>query len=153
MGWRPRRDAGATSEDQIMSSERPGTAARRRCDRQASGYRCCIIGGAGAALCTVAACARVELTQVRRRLREPSSWRLSEPLSRRRRERATGLLVRDEVAGRSVVARLAPGDMLVFDGDVAHAGASYCMSNLRLHTYLDVPEVGRPRDYTWRPRK
>ena len=68
-------------------------------------------------------------------------------------EHGARLIVRDDVAGRSVIVRLAPGDMLVFDGDVAHAGASYCMSNLRLHTYLDVPEVGRPRDYTWRPRK
>ena len=67
-------------------------------------------------------------------------------------EHGARLVVRDEELGRCVVVRLAPGDVLVFDGDVAHAGASYCECNLRLHTYLDVPEVVRERDYTWFPR-
>ena len=62
-------------------------------------------------------------------------------------------VMRSWAAVLTVVVRLAPGDVLVFDGDVAHAGASYCECNLRLHTYLDVPEVVRERDHTWFPRK
>ena len=71
-------------------------------------------------------------------------------------EHGTRLVVRDEVLDRCVVVRLAPGDVLVFDGDVLHAGASYCECNLRLHTYLEVPEVPeleRKKNHTWFPRR
>ena len=33
------------------------------------------------------------------------------------------------------------GDVLLFDGDVLHAGALYEKDNLRLHVYLDVPAL------------
>ena len=39
--------------------------------------------------------------------------------------------------------------LLVFDGDVAHAGAAYSELNTRVHVYLDVCGVKRERDYTW----
>ena len=41
---------------------------------------------------------------------------------------------------------LEPGDVLVFDGDVVHAGAAYRAPNTRVHVYLDVPSV--KREYT-----
>ena len=47
-----------------------------------------------------------------------------------------------------------PGAILVFDGDVAHRGASYAALNTRVHMYLDVPAVKRDReDYVWFPDK
>lgn len=62
------------------------------------------------------------------------------------------LIVRDEVKGSRVPVVLSVGDVLVFDGDVAHAGAAYCAQNTRVHVYLDVPGVPRERDFTWFPR-
>ena len=44
---------------------------------------------------------------------------------------------------------LEPGDVLVFDGDVVHAGAAYRAPNTRVHVYLDVPSVKRERDRTY----
>ena len=32
---------------------------------------------------------------------------------------------------------LLPGDIIVFEGDVIHAGAAYSQANLRVHAYLD----------------
>ena len=59
------------------------------------------------------------------------------------------LMVRDERANATVPIVLGPGDVLVFEGDVAHAGASYCARNMRVHVYLDVAGVVRDRDFTW----
>ena len=59
------------------------------------------------------------------------------------------LMVRDERANATVPIVLGPGDVLVFEGDVAHAGASYCARNMRVHVYLDVAGVVRARDFTW----
>ena len=61
----------------------------------------------------------------------------------------TRLLVRDEVADENVAVPLAPGDILVFDGDVAHAGEWYASRNTRVHMYLDVDGVPREEDFTW----
>lgn len=44
---------------------------------------------------------------------------------------------------------LSRGDILVFRGDVLHAGAAYEKENTRVHTYLDVPNVKRARNRTW----
>ena len=44
---------------------------------------------------------------------------------------------------------LEPGDALVFDGDVVHAGAAYRAPNTRVHVYLDVPSVKREHDRTY----
>ena len=44
------------------------------------------------------------------------------------------------------------GDVLVFEGDVEHAGAHYYMPNTRLHVYLDVDHVHRPPGETWSRR-
>ena len=44
---------------------------------------------------------------------------------------------------------LEPGDVLVFDGDVVHAGAAYRAPNTRVHVYLDVPSVKREHDRTY----
>ena len=49
--------------------------------------------------------------------------------------------------------QLFAGDVLVFDGDVLHAGAPYADANTRVHVYLDVPGQERERDYTWDVRK
>ena len=59
------------------------------------------------------------------------------------------LMVRNESANATVPIALSPGDVLVFEGDVAHAGAAYCVRNTRVHVYLDVPGVPRERDLTW----
>ena len=44
---------------------------------------------------------------------------------------------------------LQKGDMLLFRGDIVHAGASYEKENTRIHVYLDVPEIKRRRNTTW----
>ena len=44
-----------------------------------------------------------------------------------------------DVEGQYV--ELNAGDVLLFDGDVLHAGAQYEKDNLRLHVYLDVPAL------------
>ena len=42
-----------------------------------------------------------------------------------------------------------PGAILLFDGDVAHTGASYAGGNTRVHLYLDVAGVVREHNVTW----
>jgi len=44
---------------------------------------------------------------------------------------------------------LSRGDVLVFRGDLMHAGAAYDRENTRMHLYLDVPAVKRQRNSTW----
>lgn len=44
---------------------------------------------------------------------------------------------------------LEPGDVLVFRGDVVHAGAAYDSDNVRLHAYLDSNMVERRGNSTW----
>lgn len=44
---------------------------------------------------------------------------------------------------------LCKGDILVFGGDVVHAGAAYDKENTRVHAYLDVANVKRVRNRTW----
>lgn len=67
----------------------------------------------------------------------------------RARTKPLGVLValQDQTAlyiGGTDVA-LSAGDMLVFDGDVVHAGAAFESCNTRVHFYLDSYEV--PRDF------
>lgn len=45
--------------------------------------------------------------------------------------------------------RLDKGDVLCFSGDVVHAGSAYARHNTRIHVYLDVDRVQRPRNKTW----
>ena len=45
----------------------------------------------------------------------------------------------DDVEGEYI--ELNAGDVLLFDGDVLHAGALYEKDNLRVHVYLDVPAL------------
>ena len=45
------------------------------------------------------------------------------------------------VNGVAVEVQLEVGDILLFDGDVVHAGAAYAKANTRLHVYLDVRGV------------
>jgi hypothetical protein len=59
------------------------------------------------------------------------------------------MMVFDRELGKKVTVVLSAGDVLVFDGDVEHAGARYCTSNTRVHVYLDVADVKRVGDYTW----
>ena len=61
----------------------------------------------------------------------------------------TRLYVYDEIARTDVPVALGPGDMLVFDGDVAHHGAWYATRNTRVHVYLDVDMVPREGDVVW----
>lgn len=44
---------------------------------------------------------------------------------------------------------LEPGDIVVFRGDLVHAGASYQEENIRVHVYLDHDAVPRTRNRTW----
>ena len=57
-------------------------------------------------------------------------------------ENGSRLIMR--VGGKEQLVVLEPGDVLVFDGDVEHAGAAYPhASNIRVHVYLDVPQYTR----------
>ena len=38
------------------------------------------------------------------------------------------------------------GDIILFDGDIPHAGSAYHVANIGLHVYLDVPELPRVTD-------
>ena len=46
---------------------------------------------------------------------------------------------------------LEPGDILIFRGDLIHAGAAYKYQNTRVHLYLDSPDVPREGNRTWFP--
>ena len=61
------------------------------------------------------------------------------------------LYVYDSRLRREVTVLVPPGAILLFDGDVAHRGASYAARNTRVHLYLDVPGVEREADVTWFP--
>lgn len=41
------------------------------------------------------------------------------------------------------------GDVIIFRGDLIHAGSAYTAHNLRIHVYLDHPTVPRPPNRTW----
>lgn len=45
--------------------------------------------------------------------------------------------------GVAVVVDLSPGDVLLFRGDLLHAGSSYTNENVRMHVYLDSAIVSR----------
>lgn len=47
------------------------------------------------------------------------------------------------------VEKLEPGDILVFRGDLVHAGSSYENENIRLHAFLDSPLVPRTPNRTF----
>ena len=61
------------------------------------------------------------------------------------------LYVYDTALRHEVTVLVPPGAILLFDGDVAHRGASYAGVNTRVHLYLDVPRVKRDQDFTWFP--
>ena len=42
-------------------------------------------------------------------------------------------------------------DMVIFDGDLMHAGSAYERSNTRLHCYLDSPSHTRQKNQTYFP--
>lgn len=63
------------------------------------------------------------------------------------------IMVMHAQLGKVVPLKLNAGDLLVFEGDVAHHGASYHSANTRAHVYLDVAHMKRVRDHTWFPRK
>lgn len=44
---------------------------------------------------------------------------------------------------------LNPGDLLIFRGDLVHAGAGFDLFNIRIHTYLDAMGVHRTKDTTF----
>jgi len=52
---------------------------------------------------------------------------------------------------RPIEIELNPGDVLVFRGDLVHAGSAYNTKNNRIHLYLDSPLVSRPSNTTWFP--
>lgn len=55
---------------------------------------------------------------------------------------------RGDGTGDDVVG-LNKGDVLVFDGDLPHAGDGYDVRNTRVHAYVDVPAVARPGNATY----
>lgn len=69
----------------------------------------------------------------------PESHRL---LRRARLTRHTPHVKRETV-------HLAAGDVIVFRGDLIHAGSAYERHNLRIHVYMDHPSVPRPPNKTW----
>lgn len=70
-------------------------------------------------------------------------WPESHSLVRRPRlTRHTPKVVRHTV-------ELDAGDVIVFHGDLIHAGSAYMRHNLRIHAYLDHPSVPRPPNRTW----
>ena len=66
-------------------------------------------------------------------------------------EPGTRLRVRDADLGTDVQVIVPPGSMLIFEGDVLHAGMWYISSNLRVHVYLDVRGVKRTGGHVWLP--
>ena len=44
---------------------------------------------------------------------------------------------------------LDPGDMLIFRGDLVHAGSAYDQDNIRLHCYFDIFKIPRTKDRTY----
>ena len=66
-------------------------------------------------------------------------------------EPGTRLRVRDADLGMDVQVVVPPGSMLIFEGDVSHAGMWYVASNLRVHVYLDVRSVERTGGHAWFP--
>jgi ectoine hydroxylase-related dioxygenase (phytanoyl-CoA dioxygenase family) len=70
-------------------------------------------------------------------------WPTSHRLIRRGRlTRVTRKVTRHTV-------ELASGDVIVFRGDLVHAGSPYAARNIRIHAYLDHPTVPRPPNRTW----
>jgi hypothetical protein len=67
-------------------------------------------------------------------------------------QEGTRLLVWDKKVNALVTVWLAVGDMIIFDGDVLHAGAPYDTCHTRVHVYLDVPDIDRPDNSTWFPK-
>ena len=47
-----------------------------------------------------------------------------------------------------VVLKLQVGEVVVFRGDLAHAGCAYQEKNLRMFAYLDLPGVARTKNQT-----
>ena len=66
-------------------------------------------------------------------------------------QQGSRLYVYDTHLKREVTVLVPPGGVVVFDGDVAHRGASYAALNTRVHVYLDVAAVRRDQDYVWFP--
>ena len=50
---------------------------------------------------------------------------------------------------KKTILTLNKGDIFLFRGDLVHAGASYEDENIRLHTYLDSPDVSRQHNTTY----
>ena len=48
-----------------------------------------------------------------------------------------------------MVAELDRGDVLIFRGDMIHAGSAYDVENIRLHAFIDSPVVPRHPNRTW----
>lgn len=70
-------------------------------------------------------------------------WPASHRLIRRTRlTRVTPKIARHTVT-------LGAGDVIVFRGDLVHAGSPYAERNIRLHAYIDHPAVPRPPNRTW----
>ena len=51
------------------------------------------------------------------------------------------------------VVEMEAGDVLLFDGDQAHAGSAYGAHNTRVHLYLDAPGAPRPGNQTYPVRR
>lgn len=48
-----------------------------------------------------------------------------------------------------VILQMNPGDVVVFRGDLVHAGSSYARDNVRIHYYLDSDYTPRFANRTW----
>lgn len=49
--------------------------------------------------------------------------------------------------------QMAPGDIVIFEGDTVHAGSAYDASNTRMHIYIDTASCPRKHNKTYPIRK
>jgi hypothetical protein len=59
--------------------------------------------------------------------------------------------IRSNYVKDSINVVLRPGDIIVFRGDLVHAGAAYQETNHRIHCYLDSSRRKRPTNQTFFP--
>ena len=66
-------------------------------------------------------------------------------------EEGSRLMVWCQKQKREVSVELSPGEVLIFEGDVIHAGAEYrTQCNTRIHLYLDRSSLERKTGFSWR---
>lgn len=60
-------------------------------------------------------------------------------------------IISDDKQSRTRTIHIDKGDVLIFRGDVLHAGAEYYSENVRLHAYIDSVKYKRKKNKTYIP--